>query len=136
MGRSVSPYGGDLPRDISCDHGKGAQCLEPTLRWLLVGRGRPGSAAAVSTASQMTDVATCCLHMGTLVSVGSFLLGWAIPAQEGGEVGVACSCDSPAPDALSPHLDVLGICPRGFYGIPGRDRGVGLGLGEDKISGP
>lgn len=44
------------------------------------------------------------------------------------------SCDSLAPGALFSHPEVLGICVRELCDIPGGNWGLGMGLGEDKIS--
>lgn len=71
---------GERPRDVSCDPSKGAQCVAPPLRWLPVGGGRTGAAPAIRTASWVTDAASCCLNMGTLVSTVSLILRWSIPA--------------------------------------------------------
>lgn len=51
-------------------------------------------------------------------------------AKEGGDY----SCDSRAPGALSSHPEVFGICVRELCDIPGGNWGLGMGLGEDKIS--
>lgn len=74
--------------------------------------------------------------MGTLVSTGSAIQEWSSlggPAHCAKKAG-DCSCDSLAPGALPSHPEVLGICLRELCDIPGGSWGLGMGLGEDKIS--
>lgn len=117
---------GGHPGDVSGDSGKGA-CAELALRWLPVGRGRPESAAAVKTASRVNS--TCwgwMLPTAAIIRGAGFLLAvplWGGPFEPKrvcslGEGGGACLCGSLALSALSSHLEVLSICPRGLCSIP------------------
>lgn len=113
-----------------------------------MGRGRPGSAAAMRTACRLSPTllsihdANCYLNLGsTLVSSGLPILGWSIRASEGlfmgGEGrGSPLSCDSLAPGVLScpRHLVVScfgGGVQRAQYGagkrqnLPGSEAGLG-----------